>query len=152
MSLFLEAVNTVFSSSRLSTSRAVARSARQVERSLQWQIAARVTNIDGLGVLRNNPVLRSSVPVGQVPASDGRIESSVRSRLNRQTIEVSKDDLGIIWSTEADVELRNLISNHLASVLDGGGNREENVVQSLVSTWCATSTSCWHVRLRAAVV
>lgn len=62
-----------------------------------------------------------------------------------------ENNLGIVWTAKADIELRNFVSDNLSSVLDRRGDGEEHIVQSLVTTWCHFAAG-WQVWLWAAVV
>jgi hypothetical protein len=66
---------------------------------LQWQVSRTSTNIHGLRIGANHPVLTCGVPVGDISASQSIGEGLALSWVEDEIIESTEDDLGVGWAT-----------------------------------------------------
>jgi hypothetical protein len=67
------------------------------------------------------------------------MESSCLARLDGETIKATENNLGVIWVTEADVQLHHFVSSHGAVVGDGSLNGVEDVPKLRVTSRRTTS-------------
>lgn len=79
---------------------AVGARAREVVAELE--LTARLANVDGLGVVGDDPVLRLGVPVGEVAAGEARAEDSRATGGDSDAVETTELDWRIV-TTEGDV-------------------------------------------------
>ena len=101
-------------------------------------------------IARNQPVLSGSVPVGQVPPRDVGGESCASTSWNSQSVKVAEDNLGIVGSSQADVELRDFVTCYRSGIRNGRCGCEQNIVQFFVATRSDVAAG-WHVWLRTAI-
>ncbi|KAI6766982.1 hypothetical protein HG531_011342 [Fusarium graminearum] len=89
----------------------------------EGQIARAAADPDLLGVIGDDPVLDVDVPVAQVTASKLSGECGTLTRSNVfKTLEATEDTDRLALTTEADVQLGNLIRGSVTSVGDGGSD------------------------------
>jgi hypothetical protein len=104
------------------------------ERSRERQLSAGGTDVDGLGVLADIPVVECGAPVADVSAGDLGSEGLGGTRCNREFVELTQDDSRVIGTTERDVELRNFLALDRASVSYSGSDGVEDVVKTGVAS------------------
>ena len=109
-----------------------------VHLSSKHQLTRASTDVHRLGVLRNDPVLGSDVPVADITAGDVSVEGSAHTGLDAQTVKGAKLDNGVLRSTESNVALNNFVTSDGAVVGDGGLNSVEDVPQLGVTTGSTT--------------
>jgi len=86
-------------------------------------------------VISDHPVLGVDVPVAQVTAGElsGELGALARGDV-LETLEATEDADGLVLTTKADVQLRDLVRCSVTSVLDGGGDGVKNVPELGVTT------------------
>jgi hypothetical protein len=112
------------------------RGSAEDEGSAERQLARAGTDVDGLGVRGDDPVLADGVPVGDVAAGDVHGEGRAGAGGDvAHLLEAAEHDLGVVGSAEGNVDLGDLVAGVLAAgVGHGGRDGEEDVVEALVAT------------------
>jgi hypothetical protein len=104
------------------------------ERSLERKLSAGGTDVDGLGVLADVPVVKCWAPVADISAGDLGGEGLRGTGCDGEFVELTEDDGRVIGTAEGDVELGNLLTLDRASVGDSSSDSVEDVVETGVAT------------------
>jgi len=104
------------------------------ERSLERQLSAGGTNVDGLGVLADIPVVKSGAPVADVSAGDLGSEGLRGTGCDRELVELTENDGRVVGTAKRDVKLRNFLTLDRASVCNSSSDGVEDVVKTGVAS------------------
>ena len=115
--------------------------------SLERQFSARGTDVDGLGVLADIPVIKCGAPVADISAGDLGGEGLRGTGCDRELVELTKDYRRVVGTTKRDVKLRNFLALDRTSVGNSGSDGVEDIVKTGVTTG---STRCGKKRLGCA--
>ena len=98
----------------------------------------------------NLPVLGNGVPVAEILPGDVEGEGLGGTGLNTHLVEVPQNADGVVGTSEADVELSDLVTGNVAVVGDVHVDGEQNLVETGVAAEAVGGASR-DTRLRAAV-
>jgi hypothetical protein len=104
------------------------------ESSLEGQLSAGGTDVDGLGVFADVPVVECGTPVADVSAGDLGGEGLRGTGCDGEFVELTEDDSRVVGASERDVELRNFFTLNRASVGNSSSDGVEDVVEAGVTT------------------
>jgi hypothetical protein len=104
------------------------------ESSLERQLSAGRTDVDGLGVLADIPVIECRAPVADISAGDLGGEGLRGTGCDREFIELTEDNSRVIGTAKGYVELRNFFTLDRASVGNSGSDCVEDVIKTRVTT------------------
>jgi len=102
--------------------------------SLERQLSAGGTDVDGLGVLADIPVIKCGAPVADISTGDLGGEGLGGTGRDREFVELTQNNSRVVRATKRDVQLRNFLTLDGTSVGDSGSDSVEDIVETGVAT------------------